>query len=73
MNGASVSARHFAVDGENHGDVWLDDLGNPIMFHTVEDGTPVDFVLQDTTTAGGTFANAAIKHSAPPPVPDNSK
>jgi hypothetical protein len=72
INGGSVSARHFAVDGENHGDVWLDDLGVPIMFRTVEDGTPVDFVLQDTTAAD-TFANAASKHSAPPPVPDYAK
>jgi len=72
INGGSVSARHFAVDGENHGDVWLDDLGVPIMFRTVEDGTPVDFVLQDTTAAD-TFANAAGKHSAPLSVPDYAK
>ena len=52
--------------------MWLDDLGVPIMFRTVEDGTPVDFVLQDTTAAD-TFANAAGKHSAPLSVPDYAK
>jgi Domain of unknown function (DUF6134) len=51
MNGASISARHFAVMGENREDVWLDNQGIPVMFRTVEDGTPIDFVLQDPAAA----------------------
>jgi hypothetical protein len=48
---ASISARHFAVMGENREDVWLDNQGIPVMFRTVEDGTPIDFVLQDPAAA----------------------
>src|SRR4029077_8628241 len=72
VNGAAVSARHFAVDGEDHGDVWLDDFGIPVMFRTVEDGTPVDFVLQNTRAAD-TIAFATVKHPAPSPVLDYAK
>src|ERR1019366_5732039 len=51
VNGASVSARHFIVMGDKRQEVWLDDREVPIMFRTVEDGTPIDFVLQNATTA----------------------
>ncbi len=46
VNGASVSARHFIVTGDKRQEVWLDNRKTPIMFRTVEDGTPIFFVLQ---------------------------
>ena len=45
-NGATVSARHFTVVAHNRDDVWLDDQGIPVMFRAIENGTPIDFVLQ---------------------------
>jgi hypothetical protein len=51
VNGVSISARHFVVMGDKRQDVWLDHREIPIMFRTVEDGTPIDFVLQNATTA----------------------
>jgi hypothetical protein len=53
VNGASVSARHFIVMGDKRQEVWLDDRGIPVMFRTVEDGTPIDFVLQNAIAAAG--------------------
>jgi hypothetical protein len=46
VNGASVSARHFIVTGDKRQEVWLDNRKTPIMFRTIEDGTPICFVLQ---------------------------
>ena len=47
LNGSPDAVRHFRVEGENHEDVWLDSRGIPVMFRSVEDGTPIDFVLRD--------------------------
>jgi hypothetical protein len=58
VNGSSVSARHFVVEGFTRRDVWLDDRGIPVMFRIVEDGTPIDFVLQNTTASDGTTVAA---------------
>lgn len=62
VNGGSVSARHFVVNGDKRQEVWLDNREVPIMFRTVEDGTPIDFVLQDVTAAGTTTV-AALRRS----------
>jgi hypothetical protein len=51
VNGASVSARHFVVMGDKRQEVWLDEREIPVMFRTVEDGTPIDFVLRNAATA----------------------
>lgn len=51
VNGSPVAVRHFRVEGDNHEEVWLDGRGIPVMFRSVEDGTPIDFVLRDTTSA----------------------
>ncbi len=64
MNGAAVSARHFVVNGDKRQEVWLDDREIPIKFRTVEDGTPIDFVLQNSTAAGGATTVAALRRSA---------
>ncbi len=73
MNGASISARHFAVMGENREDVWLDNQGIPVMFRTVEDGTPIDFVLQSPTAATGANTAASVKRPAPARRGDGAK
>ena len=73
MNGASISARHFAVMGENREDVWLDNQGIPVMFRTVEDGTPIDFVLQSPTAATGANTAASVERPAPARRGDGAK
>jgi hypothetical protein len=64
VNGVSVSARHFIVMGVKRQEVWLDNREIPVMFRTVENGTPIDFVLQNATAAAGTATVAALKRSA---------
>ncbi len=54
VNGTLVSTRHFIVVGVTRREVWLDDQGIPVKFRIVEDGTPIDFVLQSTTASPGT-------------------
>jgi hypothetical protein len=51
VNGIPISARHFVVMGDKQQDVWLNQREIPIMFRTIEDGTAIDFVLQNATTA----------------------
>jgi hypothetical protein len=60
VGGKPVAVRHFGVDGDNHEDVWLDARGIPVMFRTIEDGTPIDFMLCD---------GAAVPCDAPPVRP----
>ncbi len=73
VDGVSVSTRHFAISGENRGDVWLDDHGTPVMFRTVEDGTPIDFVLQNANGAAGSITVASDKRPSLPRVLNNPK
>jgi hypothetical protein len=54
VNGNSVSARHFIVEGVTRREVWLDDRGIPVRFRIVDNGTPIDFQLQNTTVSPGT-------------------
>jgi hypothetical protein len=62
MDGAVVPLRHFVVTGLNREDVWLDRAGIPVMFRSFEDGTPIDFVLQN---AVGAAAAAALGPKPP--------
>jgi hypothetical protein len=64
VNGTSVSARHFVIEGDKRQEVWLDNREIPIMFRTFEDGTPIDFVMQDATANAGTTTVAALRRSA---------
>ena len=64
VNGAPVSARHFIVTSIKRQEVWLDDREIPVMFRTVEDGTPIDFVLKNVKAAGVTDTAVASKHLA---------
>jgi hypothetical protein len=70
MNGASVSARHYVINGDKRQEVWLDNRDIPVMFRTFEDGTPIDFVIQNGTASAGTTTVAALRRSASP-RPDN--
>jgi hypothetical protein len=63
VNGASVTARHFVVNGDKRQEVWLDNREIPIMFRTVENGTPIDFLLQNATASAGTTSVAALRRS----------
>ena len=51
VDGASISVRHFIVMGDKRQEVWFNNRDIPVMFRTVEDGTRIDFVLQNATTA----------------------
>jgi uncharacterized protein DUF6134 len=64
VNGASVSARHFVVSGDKRQEVWLDEREVPIMFRTLEDGTPIDFVLQGGAATSGTTTVAELRRSS---------
>ena len=64
VENASISARHFIVTGAKRQDVWLDNRKIPVMFRTFENGTPIDFVLQNATAASSPTTVAALKRSA---------
>ena len=70
VNGASLMARHFTVMGEARQDVWFDDQGIPVMFRSVEDGTPIDFVLQGSVLSAGVTQLASSER---PALPRNDK
>ena len=61
VNRAAVYARHFIVIGDKQEDVWLDNREIPVMCRIVEDGTPIDFVLQNATAAVGAITITALK------------
>lgn len=54
VNGKPVSARHFVVEGYARREIWIDDRGIPVKFRVVDNGTPIDFVLQSTTASPDT-------------------
>ena len=72
VNGTAVSARHFVVMGGNREDVWLDPQGIPVMFRTDEGGTPIDFVLQNSTAAR-TKTDASARPLAPARLASDAK
>jgi hypothetical protein len=45
LQGVMVATRHFVARGERQQETWLNDHDVPIMFSSVEDGTPINFVL----------------------------
>src|SRR5262249_22419253 len=64
MGGAAVSARHFVVSGDKRQEVWLDNRDIPIKFRTIEDGTPIDFVLQNVAASGTETTVASLRRAA---------
>jgi hypothetical protein len=73
MDGVAVSLRHFVVTGFNREDVWLDGAGIPVMFRSVEDGTPIDFVLQNALGAAVAASLGAKRPKAQPPSGSGSR
>jgi len=63
VNGTTVSARHYLVEGDKRQEVWLDSREVPIMFRTIEDGTAIDFVLQSGKPDSSTTTVAALRRS----------
>jgi len=45
LQGVTVATRHFMARGEREQEIWLNDQDVPIMFRSIESGTPIDFVL----------------------------
>lgn len=46
LQGVPVATRHFMARGDREQDIWLNDRDVPVMFRSVEDGTPIDFILR---------------------------
>jgi hypothetical protein len=61
VNGVAVSARHFIVMGDKRQDVWLDGQEMPVRFRVTEQGSPIDFILQDPAADAGAMAVAQVK------------
>lgn len=45
LQGVMVATRHFTAHGERQQETWLNDHDVPIMFRSIENGTPIDFLL----------------------------
>ena len=65
LNGGAVSLRHFVVNGLNRQEVWLDSEGTPVLFRSFEDGTPIDFVLEQALEPNGADPLLPAKAAAP--------
>ena len=63
LNGASVSARHYVVDADKRQEVWLDNRDVPVKFRSMENGTGIDFMLQNATAAAGGTTVRALKRT----------
>ncbi len=47
FDGKDLWLRRFEIDGEKQQFVWVNDRDVAVAFQTVEDGSPIDFVLND--------------------------
>jgi hypothetical protein len=45
LQGVTVATRHFMASGERQQEIWLNDHDVPVMFRSIENGTPIDFIL----------------------------
>jgi hypothetical protein len=72
VNGNSVSARRFVIEGGTRREVWIDNWGIPVMFRMVDNGTPIDFVLQSTTASPDTTV-AALQRPVLAQLEDSEK
>jgi hypothetical protein len=80
LQGAALETRHYRVNTEQEPgkwEIWLDGGGVPIKFRSMEDGTPIEFLLTSTlpssTLAQGAAPTAPIQaapsvQSQPEPV-----
>jgi hypothetical protein len=45
LQGVTVATRHFMARGEKQQEIWLNDHDVPIRFLSIENGTPIEFIL----------------------------
>jgi hypothetical protein len=45
LQGVMVATHHFMAHGERQQEIWLNNQDVPVMFRSVESGTPIDFIL----------------------------
>jgi len=46
FDGKEMHLKRFDIVGSKRQSVWFDDRGTPVAFRTIEDNTPIDFVLK---------------------------
>jgi hypothetical protein len=51
VDGIAMPAQHFRILTDKDQEVWLSEKGVPLRFSTVENGTPINFVLAPSTSA----------------------
>ena len=49
LGGNTLRLHQYEIDSDKRQFAWFDDRGVPMAFRTVEDGTPIDFVLSQAT------------------------
>jgi hypothetical protein len=59
VDGAVVQARHFVVVGDKRQEIWLDGRDIPVMFRTMENGTPIDFIMRSPSKEHAATETAA--------------
>lgn len=59
LNGRSLRIRQWTIDGDGHQVVWIDSRGVVVGFQSLEDGTPIKFVLTSETGTPAASAPAA--------------
>jgi len=63
LHGTDVKVRYFLIAGDKKQEVWLDSHDIPVMFRSMEHGTPIDFVLK-TPLSEAAIALAAATPAA---------
>jgi Domain of unknown function (DUF6134) len=53
FDGKQFLLHRYEIDGKKHQFVWVDDRGVAVAFRTIEDGSPVDFILSSLTQGPG--------------------
>ncbi|MBI3517260.1 MAG: hypothetical protein HY060_24770 [Proteobacteria bacterium] len=51
VHGVEIAVRHYAFASDKRQEVWIDQRGVPVQFRTIENDTPIDFVLSRETLA----------------------
>jgi hypothetical protein len=59
FDGKNFMLRRFQIDGPKRQVVWLDNRDVVVAFRTIEDSTPIDFVLTRLVAPDGSAAQAA--------------
>jgi Family of unknown function (DUF6134) len=67
LQGVSVHVRHYVVVGDKRQEVWLGENGVPLMFRSIEDDIPIDFVLKTPLAQAVPGFVAAVTPVAPTP------